>query len=84
MFDRLSTMLNRNVAQSERASALARQLEGRGLSLVFEGTSLAVSFRVADGRITVDTRDAMARKAANNLLAGLRGQPLPDPVAPPA
>ena len=33
---------------------------------------------------TVDTRDAMARKAANNLLAGLRGQPLPDPVAPPA
>ena len=58
MFDRLSTMLNRNVAQSERASALARQLEGRGLSLVFEGTSLAVSFRVADGRITLDTRDA--------------------------
>ena len=51
-------MLNRNVAQSERASALARQLEGRGLSLVFEGTPLMVSFRVADGRITLDTRDA--------------------------
>ena len=51
-------MLNRNVAQSERASALARQLEGHGLSLVFEGTSLAVFFRVADGRITLDTRDA--------------------------
>lgn len=33
---------------------------------------------------TVDTRDAMARKAANNLLAGLRGDPLPDRVAPPA
>lgn len=33
---------------------------------------------------TVDTRDAMARKAANNLLAGLRGEPLPDRVAPPA
>ena len=58
IFDRLSTMLNRNVAQSERASALARQLEGRGLSLVFEGTSLAVFFRVADSRITLDTRDA--------------------------
>ena len=67
MFDRLSTMLNRNVAQSERASALARQLEGRGLSLVFEGTSLAVSFRVADGRITLDTRDA---DEANATLSG--------------
>ena len=50
-------MLNRNVAQSERASALARQLEGRGLSLVFEGTPLAISFRVADGRISLGTRD---------------------------
>jgi glyoxylate reductase len=26
------------------------------------------------------TRDRMAVKAANNLLAGLRGEPLPDPV----
>jgi ubiquinone biosynthesis protein UbiJ len=58
IFDRLSTMLNRNVAQSERAAALARQLEGRGLSLAFEGTSITVFFRVADGRITLDTRDA--------------------------
>jgi len=33
---------------------------------------------------TVDTRDAMARKAANNLLAGLAGAPLPDAVPPPA
>ena len=63
MFDRLSTMLNRNVAQSERASALARQLEGRGLSLVCEGTSLAVFFRVADSRITLDTRDAVEADA---------------------
>jgi glyoxylate reductase len=29
---------------------------------------------------TVETRDAMARKCAANLLAGVRGQPLPDPV----
>lgn len=29
---------------------------------------------------TVETRDAMARKCAANLLAGLRGDPLPDPV----
>ena len=29
---------------------------------------------------TVETRDAMARKCAANLLAGVRGEPLPDPV----
>jgi ubiquinone biosynthesis protein UbiJ len=58
IFHRLSTMLNRNVAQSERASALAQQLEGRALSLVLEGTPLTLFFRVADGRITIDTRDA--------------------------
>ena len=33
---------------------------------------------------TVQTRDAMARKAAHNLLAGLRGEPLPDAVPVPA
>jgi ubiquinone biosynthesis protein UbiJ len=70
VFDRLSTMLNRNVAQSERASALARQLEGRGLSLVFEGTPLTFCFRVADGRIALDTRDA------GEVDATLSGSPL--------
>jgi ubiquinone biosynthesis accessory factor UbiJ len=70
IFDRLSTTLNRNVAQSERASVLARQLEGRGLSLVFEGTSLAISCRVADGRITLDTR------AAGEADATLTGSPI--------
>ncbi|MDH4165683.1 MAG: SCP2 sterol-binding domain-containing protein [Gammaproteobacteria bacterium] len=58
IFHRLSTMLNRNVAQSERASALAQQLEGRALSLVFEGTPITLFFRVTDGRIAIDTRDA--------------------------
>lgn len=33
---------------------------------------------------TVRTRDAMATKAARNLVAGLRGEPLPDPVPLPA
>jgi ubiquinone biosynthesis accessory factor UbiJ len=58
LFDRLSAMLNRNVAQSERASTLARQLEGRALALVFEGTPITLHCRVVDGRITIDTRDA--------------------------
>jgi ubiquinone biosynthesis protein UbiJ len=70
VLDRLSTMLNRNVAQSERASALARQLEGRGLALVFEGTPLTFCFRVADGRIALDTRDA------GEVDATLSGSPL--------
>ena len=51
-------MLNRNVAQSERASALAQQLEARALSLVLEGTPVTLFFRVADGCIAIDTRDA--------------------------
>lgn len=68
--DRLSALLNRNVAQSERASALARQLEGRGLSLVFEGTSIAFFLRVAGGRIALDTRDA------GEVDATLSGSPL--------
>ena len=58
IFDRLSGLLNRNVAQSERASALAQQLEGRALALVLEGTPITLFFRVADGRIEIDTRDA--------------------------
>ena len=58
IFDRLSALLNRNVAQSERASALAQQLEGRALALVLEGTPIMLFFRVAHGRIAIDTRDA--------------------------
>jgi len=58
IFDRLSALLNRNVAQSERASALAQQLEGRALALVLEGTPITLFFRVADGRIAIDTHDA--------------------------
>ena len=57
IFDRLSTVLNRNVAQSERAATLAEQLEGRALSLVLEGTPLTLFFRVAAGRIAIETRD---------------------------
>jgi ubiquinone biosynthesis protein UbiJ len=70
VFDRLSTLLNRNVAQSERATALAQQLEGRGFALVFEGTPVTIFFRVADGRIALDTRDAGAVDAR------LSGSPL--------
>ena len=39
--------MNRNVAQSARATALAQQLEGRALALEFEGTPFTLAFRVA-------------------------------------
>jgi ubiquinone biosynthesis protein UbiJ len=51
----LAGVLNRNVAQSGRASALAAQLDGRVLALVLEGLSLTLYFRVHDGRISIDT-----------------------------
>lgn len=36
------------------------------------------------GSATQRTRDRMAEKAARNVIAGIRGEPLPDPVALPA
>jgi len=53
---RLAAVLNRNVAQSNRASTLAEQLEGRALALVLEGTPLTLFFKVAAGRIVIETR----------------------------
>ena len=55
LLERLAAVLNRNVAQSNRASALTVQLDGRTLSLVLEGTPLTLYFRVADGRIAIDS-----------------------------
>lgn len=56
VFDRLASILNRNVAQSSRARAVAEQLEGRALTLALEGTPLTLCFRIADGRISIDTQ----------------------------
>ena len=36
------------------------------------------------GSATQRTRDRMAEKAARNVIAGIRGEPLPDPVPLPA
>jgi ubiquinone biosynthesis accessory factor UbiJ len=55
LLERLAAVLNRNVAQSNRASALTAQLDGRTLSLVLEGTPVTLYFRVADGRIAIDS-----------------------------
>ena len=66
----LATVLNRNVALSPRATMLAAQLEGRALALALEGTPVTLYFRVADGRITIDTRQEGAADAS------LAGTPL--------
>jgi ubiquinone biosynthesis accessory factor UbiJ len=67
LFSQLSAALNRNVAQSERATALARQLEGRALALEFDGTPVTLAFRVTAGRIAIDLR---AEDAADATLTG--------------
>jgi ubiquinone biosynthesis protein UbiJ len=56
LFERLESILNRNVAESRRAQALARQLDGRVLSLTVEGTPFAVCFRADGGRLAISPR----------------------------
>jgi ubiquinone biosynthesis protein UbiJ len=56
VLDRLEAILNRNVADSRRAQALARQLDGRVMSLVVEGTPLALFLRAEGGRLAVAPR----------------------------
>ncbi|HEX6572489.1 MAG TPA: SCP2 sterol-binding domain-containing protein [Steroidobacteraceae bacterium] len=56
LLDQLATVLNRNVAQSQRTSTLVTQLEGRVLALALEGTPITLFFKVRSGRVTIDTR----------------------------
>ncbi len=70
LFEQLSAAMNRNVAQSARATALAQQLEGRALALEFEGTPFTLAFRVAAGNVEIDMRAGQAADAT------LTGSPL--------
>ncbi len=56
VLDRLEAILNRNVADSRRAQALARQLDGRVMSLEVEGTPLAFFLRAEGGRLGLAPR----------------------------
>lgn len=56
LLERLEAVLNRNVAESRGAQALARQLDGRVLSLTVEGTPIAVFFRAEGGRLALASR----------------------------
>ena len=55
ILDRLEAALNRNLAQSRKAKSLARQLDGKVMSLVAQGTPLAIHFKVEDGRFTLSS-----------------------------
>jgi ubiquinone biosynthesis protein UbiJ len=52
----INAAMNRNVAQSGRATAIAQQLEGRALALEFAGTPVTLLFRVLEGRIAIGMR----------------------------
>jgi ubiquinone biosynthesis protein UbiJ len=56
LLERLATVLNRNVAASRRAQSLARQLDGRVVSLTVEGTPVALYVRAEGGRLAVSSR----------------------------
>jgi ubiquinone biosynthesis protein UbiJ len=64
LLERLESILNRNVAGSRRAQALARQLDGRVMSLTVEGTPLAFFFRAEGGRLAIDSRHDGAADAS--------------------
>jgi len=56
LLDRLEAALNRNIADSRKAKSLARQLDGKVMSLVAQGTPLAIHFKVSDGRFALSSR----------------------------
>jgi len=70
LLERLEAVLNRNVAESRRAQALARQLDGRVMSLTVEGTPLAFYFRAEGGRLS------LASSHAGPADASLSGTPI--------
>jgi len=56
LLERLEAILNRNVADSRQAQALARQLDGRVMSLTVEGTPLQFFLRAEGGRLGLTPR----------------------------
>jgi ubiquinone biosynthesis protein UbiJ len=57
LLERLEEALNRNVAESRKAQALCRQLDGRVVSLSVTGTPLEFYFRAKDGRLSLSPRN---------------------------
>jgi ubiquinone biosynthesis accessory factor UbiJ len=68
LLERLEEALNRNVAESRKAQALCRQLDGRVISLAVTGTPLEFFFSARDGRLSLSPRNEGA--AADAALSG--------------
>jgi ubiquinone biosynthesis protein UbiJ len=56
LFGQVNAAMNRNVAQSARATAIAQQLEGRALALELSGTPVTLRFSIEEGRIVIGLR----------------------------
>lgn len=56
LIERLQEVLSRGIADSRRAQALCRQLDGRVMSLAAVGTPLTLYFLAREGRIALSTR----------------------------
>lgn len=55
LLDQLAGLLNRNVAMSTQAQALAQRLEGRSLAVHVEGLPLRVLASIESGQVTLST-----------------------------
>ena len=55
LLDQLAGLLNRNVAMSTQAQALAQRLEGRSLAVHVEGLPLRVLASIDSGQLTLST-----------------------------
>lgn len=64
------SLLNRNIAASSEARATAKQLEGRVLAIVFDGTPLKLFLKAANGQI------ALANNYDGRADATITGTPL--------
>ncbi|HEX9773388.1 MAG TPA: SCP2 sterol-binding domain-containing protein [Steroidobacteraceae bacterium] len=70
LLSRLEELLNRNVAESRRAQALCRQLDGRAIELEVRDTPFRLYMEARDGRI------ALADRRETETDARLSGTPL--------
>jgi ubiquinone biosynthesis protein UbiJ len=64
LLERLESLLNRNIADSRRAQALCRQLDGRVVSLAVQGTPVTLHFKADGGRIALAPRHDGAADAS--------------------
>ncbi len=79
----LEALIQRGLARSSTAAAIAAQLDGRTLMLRLAGTTFGIRLRVAEGRVTATPADPEAADATlSGGPLGLLRLALGDPQAP--